>query len=160
MHLRMRVVRSSVVAFAVCVAAGCYEMHPADYTAATPGTEMAFDITDAGRVALGGSMGPEISNVEGRIVDSDTASYLVAVTAVHFFRGGQQAWTGEKVRLQRTYVSHFYERRFSRSRTVVMSALGIGATALIASQAILGNGSINNDRPPDTSAHTLRIPRP
>ncbi len=32
------------------------------------GNEMAFDITDVGRVGLGPSMGPEIAQVEGRLV--------------------------------------------------------------------------------------------
>jgi hypothetical protein len=135
-------------------------MEPADYTAATPGTEMGFEISDAGRLALGGSIGPEISQIQGRVVDSDSGSFLVAVTDVQFFRGGEQTWTGEKVKLQKSYITRYYEKRFSKGRTVTMSALGIAATALIVSQTILGAGSTNPDQKPDTSGTSVRIPRP
>jgi hypothetical protein len=32
------------------------------------GEKVAFDVNDAGRVALGGSLGPEIAQIEGRVV--------------------------------------------------------------------------------------------
>ena len=124
------------------------------------GAEMAFDINDAGRVALGGSMGPEIAQIEGRLVDRDSNEYVVAVTGLKLLRGGDQTWNGERVHLKTEYVSGLYERRLSRGRSIAAGAAGIGVIALIAGRSIFGAGS-PDDRPsiPDT-AQTHRIPRP
>src|SRR6516165_8934241 len=96
---------------------GCYTLQPTGGTVPQPGTLMAFDINDAGRVALGGSMGPEISQIEGRLAGREGADYLVSVTDVHLLRGGDQVWHGETVTLKAEYVSSLYERRFSAARS-------------------------------------------
>jgi hypothetical protein len=88
------------------VSVGCYTQQPTGGAVPPAGTPMAFDITDAGRVALGGSMGPEISQVEGRLLDRDSSSYLIAVTGIHLLRGGEQSWAGEQVRLRTEHVSN------------------------------------------------------
>src|SRR6185503_9838794 len=46
------------------LSAGCYSLEPAAGITPKPGMEFAWDINDVGRVALGGAMGPEISQVE------------------------------------------------------------------------------------------------
>ncbi len=102
-------------------------------------------------------MGPEIDQIEGRLVQRDTDEYLVAVSAVHLLRGGEQIWTGEQVRIKSSYVSKTYEREFSTSRTVVLSAVGVAVVALFVTRSLIGNGSISNSDPIDTS-HTLRVP--
>ena len=45
--------------------AGCYTLQPARGVTPEIGARVAFDVNDAGRVVLGGSMGPEIDQVEG-----------------------------------------------------------------------------------------------
>src|SRR5207248_394092 len=44
---------------------GCYSYRPAGGVPPQIGTRVAFDVNDAGRMALGGTMGPEIAQVEG-----------------------------------------------------------------------------------------------
>jgi len=48
--------------------AGCYTLQPAGGVVPSVGTQVAFDVNDVGRLALGGSMGPEIGQIEGRVV--------------------------------------------------------------------------------------------
>jgi hypothetical protein len=143
--------------FGVLVA-GCYSLEPA--TSPTPelGKVVAFDLNDAGRLALGGSMGPEIEQIEGRLVERDS-DYVLAVSGVRFLRGGEQAWRGERVHIKPAYVSSSYERRFSAGRSTVLGAIGAGVIAMLVSRSIIGGGSQDPVLPTDTS-HTQRIPRP
>jgi hypothetical protein len=103
-------------------------------------------------------MGPEIDQIEGRLVERDTADYLVAVTAVHLLRGGDQIWSGEQVHIKPAYVSRSYERRFSPGRTVVLSAIGVAVVAAFVSQTLIGSGNDNSATGGDSSGATVRIP--
>lgn len=137
---------------------GCYTLQPIRSAKPVAGTRVALDINDAGRVALGGSMGPEIAQVEGRLLESSNGDYHIAVSAVRLLRGSEQIWTGEEVRISSDYIGTTYERRFSRGRTIALSAVTVGAlTAFALSRDLIGSGSIK--RPPvipDTLA-SLRL---
>ena len=143
---------------------GCYTLQPIRGVVPTPGTIIGLDINDAGRVALGGSMGPQIARVEGRMVSRDSSEYVLAVTDVHLLDGTDQVWSGETVTVKSEYVSTTLERRLSVARSVALGAAGIGAVAILATQSLIGSGS--TDRNPgmgDTSAAQRipqRIPRP
>lgn len=139
---------------------GCYTLQPTGGTTPKPGTIIGLDINDAGRLALGGSMGPEIGQIEGRLIEKDSSEYVVAVNALHLLRGGEQVWHGETVHIKNEYVSSLYERRFSASRSVAMAAVGVGAVAAIASRSLIGLGSGDQGPTPGDTAHTQRRPRP
>jgi hypothetical protein len=142
--------------------AGCYSLRPASGMSLETGSNVAFDVNDAGRLALGGAMGPEIRRVEGLLVGKDNGEYLVAVSGVTFLNGGNQRWTGERIHLKPEYVGTPYERRFSRGRTIALSAAAVGAVALVIWKGdLIGLGTL--DRPPvpcDTCPTALRFPRP
>lgn len=125
-----------------------------------PGKMIGLDINDAGRVALGGAMGPEIEQVEGRLIAKDSGGYLIGVTSLHLLRGGEQVWRGEQVQVKKEYVTSVYERRFSPSRSAALAAVGIGAVALIASRSLFPQGSINQPMGPDSGATAIRRRRP
>src|SRR4051794_14171659 len=107
----------------------CYSLEPSAALVPVPGTRLAFSINDVGRVALGGSMGPELRRVEGNLQSKDGDDYVVNVTGVELLQGGYQTWAGETVRIKSSYVSAIYEKRFSKART----ALFIGGAAVAAS---------------------------
>jgi hypothetical protein len=138
--------------------AGCYTLQPAR-SGYTPqiGDEMAFDINDAGRVALGGSMGPEIAQVEGKLLSRENAEYLVGVTTVRFLRGGEQVWKGEEVRIKSEHVGSTYQRHFSKGRTIAISAAGVAGFAWIVTRGLVGS---NKDEPvePPPGGTALRVP--
>jgi hypothetical protein len=145
---------------AAVLTVGCYTYEPVQGPTPAVGAEIAFDINDAGRVALGGSMGPEIAQIEGRLVEKGAADYLVAVTAVHMLRGGEQVWSKEPVRIKSEYVSSVYQRQFSAVKTVALSAIGVGIVAALAGRSLVGGGSTDQGQkgPPDTSQTTRRRP--
>ena len=113
----MRIVRRVSTAVGVALLVGCYTLQPTS-AAPTPGTEIALDINDVGRVALGGPMGPSVRQVEGRLVSKDTNEYVLAVTDVHTLDGGDQVWRGEPVHIKSEYVSATYRRKLSVARSV------------------------------------------
>jgi hypothetical protein len=141
---------------------GCYALQPTGGPVPQPGTIIGLDLNDAGRLALGGTMGPEIGQVEGRLIQKDSDEFVVAVTDLHLLRGGDQVWHGEVVHIKSGYVSSLYERRFSAGRSAALAAAGVGAVAIIATRGLigLGNPSAPSGPAPGDTAHTQRRPRP
>jgi hypothetical protein len=109
---------------------------------------VALDVNDAGRVALGGSMGPEIDRVEGRLIERTNGDYLLGVTSVSLLRGGVQTWKGEQVVVKPEFVSTVYERRFDVMRTGLAVAAFAGGVAVIMTQDLLGSGTEDDSKPP------------
>lgn len=141
------------------VLAGCYALQPVSTPVPQQGTRVAFDVNDAGRVALGGSMGPAIEQVEGNLLEAESDAYLLSVTAVRLLDGGEQRWAGEAVRIKREYINNTYVRKFSPGRTVAVSAAGIAAVVAIATASLSPGGTI--EVPIDTGGGSTarRVPR-
>jgi hypothetical protein len=140
----------------------CYTLKPVQGgVIPTIGSRIAVDINDQGRVALGGLMGPEIRQIEGRLVRNETAEIEVAVSMVRMLRGGEQTWTDEKVRVSKEHISMYYEKELSRGRTVAASAAGVGLIVIFLGKGIAGFVSGDEDAsPPDTSNSVRRPVRP
>ena len=153
----MRMYRGTGIVVGLSLLAGCYTYEPVG--AATPviGQEFAFDINDVGRVGLGSAMGPEIAQVEGRLLSRENAEYLVSVTAVRFLRGGEQAWTGENVHIKSEYVTSTYERHFSKGRSISLGVAGVGAVAYLLTRSLLGGGN-EGETPVPPIGSSLRVP--
>jgi hypothetical protein len=152
--------RFSIVVGAGALLAGCYSLQSARGSAPEVGTKVAFDVNDAGRVGLGGALGPEVAQIEGRLVERDSAGYLLAISNVRLLQGGEQVWTGEQVRIRSEFVGNTYIRRFSMGRSIGFGAAGIGGfAAFLATRSLLGSGSRGDDGPPGDTTHT-RLGRP
>lgn len=142
--------------------AGCFSLQPVAGPEPKVGGVVAFDITDMGRVKLGGSMGPEIYQVEGRLLEAENGDYLLGVTSVKTLRQGTQVWSGERVRIEKEHVARTYERKFSRRRTLVASAVMAGAFVLVFGKSLgvnwTGDDPINKQPPESIDALVPRRP--
>lgn len=132
----------------------CYTLQPAATVTPAAGTRLAFAINDVGRVALGGSMGPELLRVEGNLQSKDGDDYFVNVSGVELLQGGYQTWAGETVRINSTYVSAIYEKKFSAGKTVIAVGGFAAAAALLSSRGI--RSFIDPEETPDSGAQTRR----
>lgn len=136
----------------VLAGSGCFSLKPVTRVDPEPGTRVAFDLNDAGRAALGNTMGGEILRIEGRLAEDGNdaaAGFLLSVSQVRFLRGGEQIWAGEKVRLKPEYLGLAYERRFSLGRTLAFGAATIGgAAAIIAGTSLFGGGTVDDPGQP------------
>jgi hypothetical protein len=135
---------------------GCYSLERVNAAAPVPGTRIALEVNDAGRVALGGAIGPEIDRVEGRLIERSNGEYLLGVTSVSLLRGGVQTWKGEQVIVKPEFVSTVYERRLDKARTGLFAAALIGGVVAIASQNLLTGGTETPDNPIDTIVRNRR----
>ena len=152
--------RFTGLASTVTLLAGCYTMQPAKGPVPDVGARMALDVNDAGRVALGGSMGPEISQIEGQLLGKEAGDYVVAVSGIKLLRGGEQSWSGEKVHIKSEYVSSVYERRFSMGRTLALGAVGAGAIAFVVTRSLKTDAETADPPTPGDSSNAIRIPVP
>jgi hypothetical protein len=151
--------RSAIIAAAMGLLTGCYTLQPVRGTP-EPGTQLAFDVNDAGRVALGGSVGPEISQIEGRLIQRDNGEYLLGVTSVAMLRGGVQVWKGEQVRIKPEYVGNVYTRQLDKTRSALLGVALAAGTALVVTSAanLLGSSDDTPDRTPHDTAAARRSP--
>jgi len=114
----------------------CYSLQPSPVAVPAPGTRVALAINDAGRVALGGSMGPELRQVEGNLQSKDGDDYVVSVAGVELLQGGYQTWAGETVRINASYVSAVYLKKFSAAKTALVLGGAAAAAVLVSSRGV------------------------
>jgi hypothetical protein len=139
------------------VLVGCYTLKPARGVVPEVGTRLAFEVNDTGRVALGGVVGPEISQIEGRLISRDNGDYVVAVSSVRSLGGAHQVWRGEQVRIKPGHVRSVYERRFSTTRSVALGATVVGSfAAYLVTRALTTSGSDNPGGGGPDTAQTQR----
>jgi hypothetical protein len=104
-------------------------------------------------------LGPEVAQVEGRLIQKDSAGYLLAISNIRLLRGGEQVWSGEQVQVNSGYVGNAYERRFSLGRSIGFGVVGIGGfAAFLAGRSLLGSGTPDGTPPIDTATHRLGRP--
>lgn len=143
--------RGALLALVSLAIGGCYTLHPTYGVLPAVGETVAFDVNDAGRVALGGAMGPEIAQVEGRLIERTDEQIRLAVTAIRLLRGGEQAWRGESVILRPEYLGTAYVKRPSTGRSIALGVITIGGfTAFMLSTNLLGGGNEDDPRPGDS----------
>ncbi len=125
-----------------------------------PGGDVAFDLNDAGRVAMGGQMGPAIAQIEGRLVQATGDEYVIGVKAVRLIGGGENTWAGEQVHVKREYVATVYRRDFSAARTAIFAVVAVAvvvATA-ISLKHVVGSGTGEPGTKIDSTGATIRRP--
>ncbi len=151
--------RGALVALSLAVG-GCFTLQPTYGVIPAVGERVAFDVNDVGRVALGGSVGPEIAQIEGRLLDRTDTELQLAVTNVRLLRGGEQVWSGETVTLKPEYLGTAYVKRHSPGRSIALGVITFGGfTAFMLSTNLLAGG--NKDNPgggPDTTQQRLGRP--
>jgi hypothetical protein len=137
---RVRVLRAAVLALALGAVQGCYTYTPV-ITSQPPGTVLAFDINDRGRVELGDLVGPSAARIEGRLRSEDDTVYVVNVSSVTYLHGQTNQWAGETLTIRKTGVAGVREREFSASRTALAAGAAIGGVvAFIVSRDLFGFG--------------------
>jgi hypothetical protein len=138
---------------------GCYTTRPIAGQSTALGSTLLININDAGRAALAGSMGPSISEIEGRLLERDSSVYVLAVAQIHMFGGGDQVWSGERVRIKSEFVNTVSEKKFSRTKTGLISAAAVGVVAIVLSKGLGGFLAGDDGKlPPDTGI-TAKYPR-
>lgn len=133
-------------------ATGCYTYVPLWNGSPQPGTEISLGLSDRGRIALAGPLGPGARQVTGRLVGSTDSAFVIGVNEVAYVGTGAAAkWNGEQISVPRDYVSGLAERRLSKSRSWIAVGIAVGVAALATTIAVNGFGTGTSDGrlPPD-----------
>lgn len=142
------------------VSVGCYTSTPVVSSSLPVGRTVQLRVTDAGRAALSEAMGPSVDVVEGRLVSHDSVQWTLAVTAVKLLRGGEQVWSGERVRIPARDVALASEKTFSRTRTAIVAGAAVGVIVMVAKSGLTGLLQGEEGKLPSDSGASTRIPRP
>lgn len=129
---------------------GCYSYLPQTGSEVTLNSIVAADITDAGRIALGERVGPEVKSIQGKVVEQSDTAIRVLVSQVTYLNGMENQWQGQEVSLRTQDVKSFTKRTFSRSRTVIaIGAIAAGLLLTFLSLDFLGltSGDSGRDKP-------------
>lgn len=156
----MRLHRLAAGVAGLIATTGCYTLQPVGAVVPADGQQVGYDISDVGRVALGGTMGASIGRIEGRLVRREADDLLVSVSAVSYVSGGVQTWSGEPVRLKPEFINTTYVRRLSKTRTVAAGAVAAAAIAFFVTRSLNGGGTAEITPPHDSTGTTYRGPRP
>lgn len=122
-------------------ATGCYTYVPMWNGTPSPGSEISLGLSDRGRVALSGPLGPGAQKLTGRLANSTDSAYVIRVSEVAYIGGGPAAkWSGEAISVPKEYVSGMAERQLSKSRSWIAVGIAVGIAALATTIAINGFG--------------------
>jgi hypothetical protein len=137
------------VAFAVGVlylCTACYSYAPVRSTP-QPGAQVALEVTDEGRVALNEKIGPGVVRLEGTLAGVEGDELLVDASAARQVRGYVTDLGGVRVRLPQRYVTKMDERRFSRSRTLIVAGSVVAVVAAFFAAKISGRSTPGDQDP-------------
>lgn len=155
--LRVNLVRTTAaagIASTLLWATGCYTYAPSAASDIVPSTVVAAEISDAGRLALAGQVGPEVARIEGEVVQRSDTSLSLMVSEVSYLNGLLNKWQGQAVSLRIEDVKLFSQRKLSRGRTALGLAMVGGLVALALSNSsfrgiFTGNPGPDKPVPPD-----------
>lgn len=148
---------------AAVLLAGCYVYVPPSSPEPAPGTSVALELNDRGRVGLAPTLGPEIGRISGTLVGESDSAFTLRVSDVRTIRGERSAWTGERFDVPRAFVGVVRERKLSRRRSLIAGGVALAAIGtFVVTRTVNGGGSgpggdPGTGPPPGTSA---RVPTP
>jgi hypothetical protein len=139
-----RAVAVAVGVLHLCTA--CYSYAPVQRTP-QPGAQVALEVTDEGRVALNEKIGPGVVRLEGTLAGVEGDELLVDASSVRQVRGYVTDLGGVRVRLPQRYVTKMDERRFSRSRTLIVAGSVVAVVAAFFATKISGRSTPGDKDP-------------
>jgi hypothetical protein len=157
----MSSVRFAAPALAAVLLAGCYVYVPPASPEPAPGTPVALELNDRGRLGLTPTLGPGVDRVAGTLVGRTDSAYTLRVSDVTTIRGERTRWTGERYEVPAAYVGMVRERKLARSRTMLVAGAALAAVGtFVLTRTINGGGEgsgggPNTEPPPPSSA---RVP--
>jgi hypothetical protein len=134
-----------VVAFSFLVSA-CSTYAPSSLATAPASGTLRFSLTEAAHSESFGSLGSQVTSVEGEVRSSTDSAITVAVSEVGRVAADNQAYHGEMITIPTRYIGRVEQKRTQVARSLLVAGAVIGAVVWIGAQA--GHGSVSSRRPP------------
>ena len=141
-----RVVRwAGVAAVAAAMAsAACYNQVPVSEAPAPVGEKVTALLTPYGSVQMVSKLGPNVHEVNGRLVAIDATTVTIGLETTVGLDGTQQQWSGDQVAFPRGVFNEFTTPKFSMVRTVWLGAATVAGLVLlrgaIGGTSLIGGG--------------------
>ena len=111
---------------AVSLLGACYSYQTVDTVAPQPGKRIALTITPEGVKMLTLQLGPQITTVEGDLLEADSTAIRLALRRVENSQRLGTKWNGEQVTIPREVIERVSQRRLSIGATAIASGLAVG----------------------------------
>jgi hypothetical protein len=134
-----------VVAISFLVGA-CSTYAPTSLAAAPESGTVRFDLTDAAHSESFGSLGSQVTSVEGKVRSTSDSAVTIAVSEVGRVAADNQEYHGDMITIPTRYIGRVEQKRTQVGRSLLVAGAVIGAVVWIGSQA--GHGSVSFRRPP------------
>ncbi len=136
------------IAFGVATSmSACYAFIPNTSAVLPEATPVTVSLTLAGTVALGSTIGQGVNEIEGTVVRSSTDTVVVAVENTYTTTRQKFSSNGTTAFIPRPFIQDVKVRTFSRKRTILTIAGGVGLAVLGAAAVNAGGGSSSGDGP-------------
>jgi hypothetical protein len=134
-----------IVAITFLVGA-CSTYAPTSLAAAPTGGTVRFDLTDAAHSESFGSLGSQVTSVEGKVRSTSDSAVTISVSEVGRVAADNQAYQGDMITIPTRYIGRVEQKRTQVGRSLLVAGAVLGAVVWIGSQA--GHGSVSSRRPP------------
>jgi hypothetical protein len=125
--------------FQLLVLAGCYRYQAVEGPRPDPGSAVQLDLTTEGTRRLAADVGPDVVLLHGKLLQVDSSALDLSVTSVQNSRHEPTMWSGEELKVPRSYVQQIEVRRLSPGGTGLLG--GVVAAALVAAYQLWGGQS-------------------
>ncbi len=119
---------------------GCYTYRPLPSTPPQTGSRVSAELTDQGSIDLSSQLGPEVTQVEGEVLPSDSTALRLAILTTANRRGIESDWQREQVAIPVNALGRLEQRKLSVGGTALAGGLAIGG--LYAMYRLLGGAAI------------------
>jgi hypothetical protein len=126
--------------FLILFISGCYTYQPLPTTPPEPGTRISAELTDQGSIDMSSQLGPEVAEVQGEVIQSDSTALRLAILGTANRRGIESDWQREQVAIPVNALGRLQERKLSVGGTALVGGLAIGG--LYAMYRLLGGPAI------------------
>lgn len=136
-----RLVGMAIACVAASSLSACYAFIPNTSAVLPETTPVTVRLTLAGTVALGSTLGQGVNEVEGTVVRSSADTVVVAVEHTYTTTRQKFSSNGTTASIPRPFIQDVKVRTFSRKRTILTIAGGVGLAALGAVAVNAGGAS-------------------
>jgi len=130
----------AVVVCVIVAGGGCYRFTPIESSTPERGREVRLELSDEGSVRMAPLIGPRISAIDGRTLESSDTAIVLAVQAVVAQSGRSMTWSQERLTIPRSAVSSVRTRTLDRRKTWLVAGLGVISAFALGEVFGIGNG--------------------
>ncbi len=118
----------------------CYNQVPVSEAPAAAGEKVTAILTPDGSVQMVPKVGPNVHEVDGRLVVFDMSTVTIALETTVGLDGAQQQWSGDRIAFPRSALEQLTTPKFSKKNTVLLGVATVAGVVIL--RGMLGGTSL------------------